>query len=65
MAQGALGLVAGWAGQSGVFLCLGVVIAVAAPAFLGHLPSISQLGVNGIIGFVIARDLTSLIFTQV
>ena len=29
-----------------VFLCLGVVIAVAAPGFLGHLPSTSDLGVN-------------------
>ena len=29
-----------------VFLCLGVVIAVAAPGFLGHLPSNSDLCVN-------------------
>ena len=31
---------------SRVFLCLGVVIAVAAPGFLGHLPFNSDLGVN-------------------
>ena len=31
---------------SWVFWCLGVVIAVAAPGLLGHLPSISDLGVN-------------------
>ena len=33
---------------SWVFWCLGVVIAVAAPGLLGHLPSISDLGVNTI-----------------
>ena len=31
---------------SWVFQCLGVVIAVAAPGLLGHLPSISDLGAN-------------------
>ena len=31
---------------SWVFWCLGVVIAVAAPGLLGHLPSISDLGVK-------------------
>ena len=31
---------------SRVFQCLGVVIAVAAPGFLGHLPSNSNLGVK-------------------
>ena len=45
LARGAHGLVAGWAGQSGV-LVPWVVIAVAAPRFLGHLPSNNDLGVN-------------------
>ena len=31
---------------SWVFECLGVVIAVGAPGLLGHLPSISDLGVT-------------------
>ena len=31
---------------SWVFECLGVVIAVTAPGLLGHLPSISDLGIN-------------------
>ena len=31
---------------SWVFWCLGVVIAVAAPGLLGHLPSISDLGIK-------------------
>ena len=39
LARRACGLVVGWAG-------LGVVIAVAAPGFLGHLPSNSDLGVK-------------------
>ena len=45
LAQGARGLVAHWAGQSGVLLPW-VVIAVAALGFLGHLPSNSDLGVK-------------------
>ena len=44
LARGARGLVAGWAGQSGVLVPWGC--AVAAPGFLGHLPSNSNLGVN-------------------
>ena len=46
LVQGTCGLVAGWAGQSGVLVPSGVVIAVAAPGFLGHLASISDLGIN-------------------
>ena len=39
----ARGLVADWAGQSGVLVPWGC--RVAAPGLLGHLPSISDLGV--------------------
>ena len=46
LARGVRGLVAGWAGQSGVLVPWGNVIAVAAPGFLRHLPSNSELGVN-------------------
>ena len=45
LARGARGLVAGWAGQSGV-LAPWDVTAVAAPRLLGHLPSTDDLGVN-------------------
>ena len=48
LALGARGLVAGWAGQSGVLVPWGCV-AVVAPGFLGHLPSNSDLGVNCIL----------------
>ena len=46
LARGARGLVAGWAGQSGV-LAPWDVTAVAAPGLRRHLPSTSNLGVNG------------------
>ena len=46
LTQGARGLVAGWAGQLGVLVPNEVVIAVAAPGLLEHVPSISDLGVN-------------------
>jgi len=42
---GARGLVAGWAGQSGV-LAPWDVTAVTAPSLRRHLPSISDLGVD-------------------
>jgi len=45
LAWGAHGLVAGWAGQSGV-LAPWDVTAVAAPELHRHLPSTSDLGVN-------------------
>ena len=46
LAQGARGLVASWAGQSGVLAPWICVTAVAAPGLHGHLPSTGDLGVK-------------------
>ena len=43
--QEACGLVAGWAGQSGVLAPCDVAV-VAAPGLCRHLPSTSDLGVK-------------------
>ena len=45
LAQGAHGLVAGWADQSGVLAPWDVIV-VTAPRLCRHLPSTSDLGVN-------------------
>ena len=45
LVQGAAGLVAGWAGQSGVLAPCDVVV-VVAPGLHRHFPSTSNLGVT-------------------
>ena len=58
MSRGAPGFVL--VGQASlVFWCLGVVTAVAAPVFLGHLPSISNLGINDTFVVVVSHRFLS------
>ena len=62
MALGARGLVAGWAGQSSVLVPWGCDCG-CSPGFLGHLPSIGDLGgINEIRGVWIDDETSSLVF---